>query len=407
MAQARELQLDVVIFGGGVAGLWLLDELMAAGYQALLLEAHALGHGQTIASQGILHGGLKYTLQGIFTPSADAIREMPNIWRDCLAGRQRPRLTHTNLRSAHCYLWQTDSASSRLGMFAARTALRIKPVELAPADWPAALAGSPRKVYRLDEPVIDPASLLADLSRQHHDRIVKIDSERGLAFDLSEPGRVAVIRLTHLDPGGPIHLRPSAVVFAAGRGNAELQQRVGLSRQTMQLRPLHMVVARGNESDLPPLFGHCIDGRRTRLTITSATDSRGRTVWQIGGQVAEDGVEMDPQTLVAHAQAELAAVVRGVRLDRLEWSTYRVNRAEAATPDGRRPDTAQLSRQGNVLTAWPTKLVLAPHLAKIVRESLDAPDRTVRFDPSVLSDLPRPRVAQPPWETEQTWFRNA
>ena len=45
-------RLDVVIFGGGAAGLWLLDELVRAGYEALLLEAGALGAGQTIASQG-------------------------------------------------------------------------------------------------------------------------------------------------------------------------------------------------------------------------------------------------------------------------------------------------------------------------------------------------------------------
>ena len=52
------LDVEVVIFGGGIAGLWLLDELHRAGMTTLLLEAHELGSGQTIASQGIIHGGL-------------------------------------------------------------------------------------------------------------------------------------------------------------------------------------------------------------------------------------------------------------------------------------------------------------------------------------------------------------
>ena len=39
--------LDVVIFGGGAAGLWLLDQLVENGYDALLLETGDLGSGQT------------------------------------------------------------------------------------------------------------------------------------------------------------------------------------------------------------------------------------------------------------------------------------------------------------------------------------------------------------------------
>ena len=39
--------VDVAIFGGGVAGLWLLNRLHREGYQALLLEADRLGAGQT------------------------------------------------------------------------------------------------------------------------------------------------------------------------------------------------------------------------------------------------------------------------------------------------------------------------------------------------------------------------
>ena len=96
------LAIDFVIFGGGVAGLWLLDELHRAGFATLLLEAHELGSGQTIASQGIIHGGLKYTLGGLFSNSAKAIADMPLIWRRCLAGEARPDLSNTRVRSDFC-----------------------------------------------------------------------------------------------------------------------------------------------------------------------------------------------------------------------------------------------------------------------------------------------------------------
>ncbi|MCH8259649.1 MAG: FAD-dependent oxidoreductase, partial [Planctomycetes bacterium] len=91
------MQLDVVILGGGGAGLWLLDELVRRDFSVLLLEANELGSGQTVASQGIIHGGLKYTLSGFMTPSASAIRDMPGVWRACLAGDREPHLTATRL----------------------------------------------------------------------------------------------------------------------------------------------------------------------------------------------------------------------------------------------------------------------------------------------------------------------
>ena len=73
--------VDVAILGGGIAGLWLLARLQAAGYSALLLENQALGAGQTLASQGIIHGGLKYALDLKLNTASDALADMPARWR--------------------------------------------------------------------------------------------------------------------------------------------------------------------------------------------------------------------------------------------------------------------------------------------------------------------------------------
>ncbi|MDF1622160.1 MAG: FAD-dependent oxidoreductase, partial [Pseudohongiella nitratireducens] len=60
-----EFDSQITIVGGGIAGLWLLNRLCLAGYDAILLDKGGLGSGQTLASQGIIHGGLKYALNGI------------------------------------------------------------------------------------------------------------------------------------------------------------------------------------------------------------------------------------------------------------------------------------------------------------------------------------------------------
>src|SRR5262245_44923203 len=148
------MDMDVVIFGGGAAGLWLLDELVRRGQNVVLLEANALGTGQTVAAQGIIHGGLKYTLQGMLTKSATSIREMPAIWRECLDGRREPNLSGVRRRADNCFLWQTDSLRSRLGILGAQFGLRVTPQTVAAEERPELLRSCPGTVARLPEQVI-------------------------------------------------------------------------------------------------------------------------------------------------------------------------------------------------------------------------------------------------------------
>ena len=90
------LNVDVVIVGGGIAGLWLLARLRQLGYGTLLIESEQLGAGQTLCAQGIIHGGAKYALHGRVSDSATAIAEMPALWRRCLNGEDEM----INLRGA-------------------------------------------------------------------------------------------------------------------------------------------------------------------------------------------------------------------------------------------------------------------------------------------------------------------
>ena len=144
------------------------------------------------------------------------------------------------------------------------------------------------------------------------------------------------------------------MIFTAGAGNARLRRLAGLSTDVMQRRPLHMVLVRGQ---LPELNGHCLDGAKTRVTITSESDADGRLIWQVGGQLAEDGVKLDSHSLSERAKSELLDVLPGVDLQDVEWSTYTVDRAEGATANGTRPESIQVLCAGNVTTGWPTKLV--------------------------------------------------
>jgi glycine/D-amino acid oxidase-like deaminating enzyme len=400
------VDVDAVIFGGGVAGLWMLSVLRDAGYDALLLDPNDLGTGQTVCSQGILHGGLKYTLSGLMSGSAKAIREMPALWRDCLGGRRSPNLTRTRIQAEFCYLWQSQSISGALGMIGARSGLRVRPHVLDPDERPPVLRHMPGVVARLDEQVIDPCSLLWDLAEPLAGQILRIDRETGLELEFDEPGRVRRIRLIDPEEGDAADVHPQAVILAAGEGNAELVERLGLASTSspiaMQRRPLHMVMVRSPR--LPLINGHCVDGRRTRATITAARSYDDEPVWQVGGQIAEDGVAMRPDHLIQHARSELAHVLPALDLAGARWCTYRVDRTEPAMRGGKRPESAFLTVRGSTLIAWPTKLVLAPRLAELAQGELakliGRPSGDARPDSAaILKGWAQPGVAVPPWES--------
>jgi len=392
------IHLDVLIIGGGAAGLWLLDELHRRDHAVLLIERDALGAGQTIASQGIIHGGVKYTLSGSMTAPARAVREMPALWRHCLAGRRQPDLRGTRVLADRCCLWRTDSLSSRLGLVGARAGLRSEVTRVESGDRPLALTGCPGAVFRVDEPVIDLPSFLATLSARHRDRLLRVAGDEAVRWDRAGSGMVHAVTLRAA--GLDLVIRPEAVVLTAGAGNAELRAAMGLTPDAMQRRPLHMVMLRGR---MPELFGHCVDGAKTRVTITTAADSAGRAVWHVGGQIAEDGVRLDPPALVQRARRELGEVLPGVGLDGAEWATYRVDRAEAATERGARPAGPAVRVDANVLTAWPTKLALVSQLVSMVLDHLPRPRPETRDRIALPADWPRPEVALPPWETCRQW----
>ncbi len=398
-------ELDALIFGGGVAGLWLFDELHRRSFRVMLIENRALGAGQTIASQGILHGGLKYALGGLLSGSAKAVGEMTDHWRSCLEGRAEPDLRGVRIASPCCYLWRTDALSSRFGLSAAKFGLRTPVRKIALSERPPALTGCPGEILCVEEQVIDVGSLLHQLAQRHADRILNIPDAQDVAFTTSSPGVVEAVDVRLADATTVLSLRPAVTIFTAGEGNAELRRRVGLAEQVMQLRPLHMVMVRGS---LPALFGHCVDGNKTRVTITSGVDSRGRTVWQVGGEISERGVSMSASDLIAFARQELPDVLPGVDFAKTEWATYRIQRAEGMTPRGARPEGPVWRREGSVITAWPTKLVLAPRLAELVADSLGAPaiseDSGVPFGPTKPSPTNKPpTIADPPWKVTIEW----
>ncbi|PKL99642.1 MAG: FAD-dependent oxidoreductase [Gammaproteobacteria bacterium HGW-Gammaproteobacteria-9] len=385
----ESLSTDVLIVGGGVAGLWLNARLRRQGFATLLVDKGTLGGGQSVKSQGIIHGGTKYALSGALTGASEAIADMPRRWREALEGKGELDLSGVRLLSDAHYLWSPGTLAGNLTSFFASKAVRsrvgqVKGDELPPALQHPKFKG---KVYRLSELVLDVPSLIA--------RLAELAGDSLLACQRIEP-LLDGNELVGLRVDGR-EIRAQRIVFSAGGGTAELLASLGLQQPAMQRRPLHMVIVKA--STLKPLYAHCLGGgTKPRITVTSHPAADGEWVWYLGGDLAEaDGVARDEASQIAAAKKELAELVPWIDLSAAHWATLRIDRAEPAQSALARPDNAFLAEQGRLLVGWPTKLALSPDFSDRVEAAL-ARDGIRPGKHPTLPELPRPPLTGPFWE---------
>lgn len=332
MSQA--LSTDVLIVGGGIAGLWLNARLRQQGFATVLVERGSLGGGQSLKSQGIIHGGAKYALHGALTGASEAIADMPRRWREALAGNGELDLSGVRILSDAHYLWSPGTLAGNLTSFFASKAVRgrvdqVKGEQLPPALQHPKFKG---KVYRLAELVLDVPSLIARLAELAGDSLLAAERIEPLQENDELCGLIVDGR----------EIRAQRVVFSAGAGNADLLAALGVEQPAQQLRPLHMVLAKGPA--LKPLYAHCLGGGpKPRVTVTTHPAADGQWVWYLGGDLAEaDGVARDEAAQIEAAKKEMASLLPWVDQSQTRWATLRVDRAEPAQSGLVRPDNSTL-----------------------------------------------------------------
>ncbi|MDR3491094.1 MAG: FAD-dependent oxidoreductase [Gammaproteobacteria bacterium] len=395
----KQAEVDIAIVGGGVAGLWLLNRLKQLGYSVILLECHALGSGQTSKAQGIIHGGTKYALHGSLTDAALAISEMPAIWKKCLAGEGSIDLTSVPVTSTHQYLFSPNKFTGKLAGFFASFALQGKVVSLDKKDFPDVFKDPKFKglVYALDEIAIDVNALVKELAHKYQECIFKIEPLNEDDLYLNDAGGLEKLHVRD-SLGNAIEIHAEKYIFTAGIGNEIVEMKLKNKALKTQRRPLHMVVMK-TDYDYP-VFAHCLGLAATpRMTITTHKAHDGKTIWYLGGQIAEEGVNRDAKAQAESARKECEDLFPWLNFSTADFASFIVDRAEALQENGKRPDTAMFHEIQNVITAWPTKLALAPKLAEDICENLEKQNtRKSVGDISVLKNSPHPDVAKPIWD---------
>ena len=375
MGDPRRIDVDVAIVGAGIAGLWIGNLLAQRSLSLAICESGAIGGTQTVASQGIIHGGLKYALGGKGNRASEALAAMPARWRACLAGEGEIDLRGVPVHAEHMALFAPDATAKVRALFASRLFRQCRRLD--------ASAKSPYLrgfLAELDDFVLDVPALIRRLAEPLLPRLIPATIlPEGL---VAGPQGIAAIRAPE------VHIEARAFVFAAGSGNEALAKQVGFAGVEMVRCPLRQTSVRLRAR--PQVFAHCLQGSfgaSPDMTITS----HGHTLY-IGGQVAEDGTERGAAEQVAVVAQLLKRMFPALDLDGAHFEAHRLVRAEPAQRSGE----PLAVRHGNCVLCWPLKLALAPRLGEAVSALLD----DLRPGPNAWPDARTPPNlpwAQPPY----------
>ena len=377
-------KVDFAIIGGGVTGLWLNALLARSGFSTILIEKAALGVEQTLASQGMIHGGVKYSLSGLVNNHFDTLKGMPDRWTKCLSGDDQVDLRGVKILSPRSYMFSDASLSSKLVTFLGSLLLRghVSPVK--PADFPEAFNNPKFKgnLYELKDIVIDTRSLVENLTREFETRIVK-----GHPEIVCKAGRISSLIIDR-----KYRVKAEKYILAAGVGNQEIINAVEIPLE-MQNRSLHQVVIRGK--NLPDLFAHAVSIRdlsKPRITFTTHILD-GYKYWYLGGELAESGVKRTSLNQIKFAKEELNNILPWIDFSECKFSTFRIDRAEPKSKKNLKPAKAFVQFYENTIVCWPTKLALTPQLGDDVLSNIFIKPNA---EPELFR-VERPEIGEIPW----------
>lgn len=222
--------VDVVVIGGGVQGLLILDTLIGAGYSCALVTEGDLGAGQTLHSHGFLNTG--FGMGGKELPEAAAELVYPFL--------QARGVTLTAG-------WMLLPPPGLRGLFMrTRPAFARFPPAHLPDGFSPALTATARA---LPDRTFNKRQLVEALSQGREGYVI-----RGSVTGFRGRNPVEAVILRPEGGGAEIEVRAAAVVVAAGCGTKRLlHDLVGATPQLKRIkhRVVHMLCLRAPRAALP------------------------------------------------------------------------------------------------------------------------------------------------------------
>ena len=398
----KKYNFDIVVIGGGIAGVWTHSLLKKAGYSCCLLEKKTIGGEQSLVSQGIIHKGMKYLLGKFIPDIAGNLLPIAKLWDAALSGKGELDLSDTEIYTEQQLIWQSQSLLSSFFISplldsAAKKIFQSQVQKLKPLEYPFWLEKN-KAAFWVKEKVINSHSLFKNFYNQQKENYYQASE----ITEIKSSGDFISLKV------GDVVLRTQKIILAAGMGNIALAKKFQI-KQRIQLRPLKMLAVKffpapkeleNTESQgSAKIYGHCV-GAAIKPLFSISTHKRkdNGLVYYLGGKIAEDGVNKEDNGLIAEAK-KLLKKNTGLKLKGAEWQSIKIDRAEPEQKRGRLPDESFVKNFDKTILCFPVKLALAPQMAWAVREMLKKEKIKPRFKQSKIQELPKVKLKEPFWET--------
>lgn len=379
------LNVDVVVVGGGVQGLWLLADLTDNGYSAILLERARPGFGQTGHSHVFIHEGHIYASGYNREPEQVVVRRIESVQRAhrLWEAELQPggRLASLMPIRSDFYVGLRDKNKAKDFEKACRlTNMACTPVTTSPGFG---LMQGIERLFKGEGLCLESKALLDGLMGhngigQHVGRCtdIRVDSYDAGRFSLS----------VKCEFGVPLDVSARALVLSAGAGNERLLDqlfgRIGappdVAATRQQTVKTFMLVLRHQDGSMPPTHGMFPDAGG--IFLASRQDPSGRTVWLIGDRQREyvshpgEMTAFDAAGWFAKFRIELDKLLPSILNNRFDykWGIYEATKAEPYTVDRRFTEGGAFPRQylihkhtaAPVWLTWPSLLTFAPSVAE-------------------------------------------
>lgn len=241
-ARLEEHPWDVVVIGGGITGAGVAQQAAHQDWKVLLVEQRDFAWGASSHSSKLVHGGMRYLMEGDIKATLHSVRERQRLLREApelIEPQSFLFANYTGIRSEH-WLFQAGlkihdlMAGERSHFYANQADTQA----LAPGLNPPGLRGS--LVYQ--DAKTDDARLVWRVLQQAHDdgaTTLNYVAAQKLAFNA---GRVVGVELQDVTNGKTYNVQARTVVNATGAWGDRLRAGMGAKPMLRPLRGSHLIV---------------------------------------------------------------------------------------------------------------------------------------------------------------------
>lgn len=234
----------MIVIGGGITGAGILREAARLGLKALLVERHDFASGTSSHSSKLIHGGLRYFVQGQLKMMRESLLARQHLLRDGPPLVKPIGYVHASYKGDRItpFVFETGIRTYAILHGHLKVHQRLDPLAIG-LYTPGLSQKDLCAVFAFDESQTDDARLVLRVLREATDRgAVALNYTPALGLLRDERGHVNGI-LAH-DPEGrePVSFRARVVVNATGAWADSLRRHIGAPARLRPMRGSHLVI---------------------------------------------------------------------------------------------------------------------------------------------------------------------